>query len=138
VSIEYLYWSEQPIEFSREDHPITVPRSGNAPLVLKAQIEGYNIDKQNRLLPPVVATHLASTIRFAIESMRFSTKSTRINRRKQRRFRMAWLSGDFGRPTRFYLACILGYLSRQLGMACSRSPHALGYLGRQLGSNATD
>jgi hypothetical protein len=45
VSIEYLYWSEQPIEFSREDHPIIVPRSGNAPLVLKAQIEGYNIDK---------------------------------------------------------------------------------------------
>jgi hypothetical protein len=23
---EYLHWSEQPIEFSREDHPVTVPR----------------------------------------------------------------------------------------------------------------
>jgi hypothetical protein len=32
---EYLHWSEQPIEFSRDDHPITVPRPGNAPLVLK-------------------------------------------------------------------------------------------------------
>jgi hypothetical protein len=93
---------------------------------------------QNSLLPPVVATHLASTIRFAIESMRFPTGSTRINRQKQRHFRMAWLSGDFGRPTRFHLACLLDYLSRQLGMAYPRSPRALGYLGRQLGSNATD
>jgi hypothetical protein len=38
VTIEYLYWSEQPIEFNREDHPITVPRPENARLVLKAQI----------------------------------------------------------------------------------------------------
>jgi hypothetical protein len=45
VSTEYLYWSEQLIEFSREDHPIIVPRSGITPLVLKAQIEGYNVDK---------------------------------------------------------------------------------------------
>jgi hypothetical protein len=35
VTTEYLHWSEQPIEFNREDHPITVPRPGNAPLVLK-------------------------------------------------------------------------------------------------------
>jgi hypothetical protein len=42
---EYLHWSEQPIEFSREDHPIMVPRPGNAPLVLKAQIGGYDIDR---------------------------------------------------------------------------------------------
>jgi hypothetical protein len=41
---EYLHWSKQSIEFSREDHPITMPRSGNAPLVLKAQIGGYDID----------------------------------------------------------------------------------------------
>jgi hypothetical protein len=40
VSTEYLHWSEQPIEFNREDHPITVPWPGNAPLVLKAQIGG--------------------------------------------------------------------------------------------------
>jgi hypothetical protein len=36
AATEYLHWSEQPIEFNREDHPITVPRPGNAPLVLKA------------------------------------------------------------------------------------------------------
>jgi hypothetical protein len=42
---EYLHWSELPIEFSREDHPITVPWPGNAPLVLKAQIGGYPINR---------------------------------------------------------------------------------------------
>jgi hypothetical protein len=36
ATTEYLHWSEQPIEFNREDHPITVPRPGNAPLVLDA------------------------------------------------------------------------------------------------------
>jgi hypothetical protein len=45
VTTEYLHWSEQPIEFNREDHPIIVPWPGNAPLVLKAQIGGYNIDR---------------------------------------------------------------------------------------------
>jgi hypothetical protein len=45
VTTEYLHWSEQPIEFNREDHPITVPRPGNTPLVLKAQIGGYDIDR---------------------------------------------------------------------------------------------
>jgi hypothetical protein len=42
--MEYLHWSEHPIEFSRDDHPITVPRPGNAPLVLKAQIGTYDVD----------------------------------------------------------------------------------------------
>jgi hypothetical protein len=42
---EYLHWSEQPIEFSRDDHPITVPQPGNAPLVLKAQIGMYDVDR---------------------------------------------------------------------------------------------
>jgi hypothetical protein len=42
---EYLHWSEQPIEFSRDDHPITIPRPGNAPLVLKAQIGTYDVDR---------------------------------------------------------------------------------------------
>jgi hypothetical protein len=42
---EYLHWFEHPIEFSREDHPITAPWPRNAPLVLKAQIGGYNIDR---------------------------------------------------------------------------------------------
>jgi hypothetical protein len=45
ATTEYLHWSEQPIEFSRDDHPITVPRPGNAPLVLKAQIGTYDVDK---------------------------------------------------------------------------------------------
>jgi hypothetical protein len=45
VTTEYLHWSEQPIEFNREDHPITVSRPGNAPLVLKAQIRGYDIER---------------------------------------------------------------------------------------------
>jgi hypothetical protein len=45
VTIEYLHWSEQPTEFSRDDHPITVPRPGNAPLVLKAQIRTYDDDR---------------------------------------------------------------------------------------------
>jgi hypothetical protein len=45
VTTEYLDWSEQPIEFNREDHPITVPRPRNAPLVLKAQIGGYDIER---------------------------------------------------------------------------------------------
>jgi hypothetical protein len=45
ATTEYLHWSEQPIEFSRDDQPITVPRPGNAPLVLKAQIGTYDVDR---------------------------------------------------------------------------------------------
>jgi hypothetical protein len=45
ATTEYLHWSEQPIEFSRNDQPITVPRPGNAPLVLKAQIGTYDVDR---------------------------------------------------------------------------------------------
>jgi hypothetical protein len=45
ATTEYLQWSEQPIEFSRDDHPITVPRPGYAPLVLKAQIGTYDVDR---------------------------------------------------------------------------------------------
>jgi hypothetical protein len=45
VTTEYLDWSKQPIEFNREDHPITVPRPGNTPLVLKAQIRGYDVER---------------------------------------------------------------------------------------------
>jgi hypothetical protein len=45
ATTEYLHWSEQPIEFNREDHPITVPRPRNMPLVLKAQIGAYDIDR---------------------------------------------------------------------------------------------
>jgi hypothetical protein len=45
VTTKYLHWSEQPIEFNREDNPITVPQPGNTPLVLKAQIGGYDVDR---------------------------------------------------------------------------------------------
>jgi hypothetical protein len=45
ATTEYLHWSEQPIEFNREDHPTTVPRPRNVPLVLKAQIGAYDIDR---------------------------------------------------------------------------------------------
>jgi hypothetical protein len=45
LTTEYLHWSEQPIEFNREDHPIIVPWPGNAPLVLKAQIGGYDVER---------------------------------------------------------------------------------------------
>jgi hypothetical protein len=45
ATTEYLHWSEQPIEFSRDDHPISVPRPRNAPLVLKAQIGAYDVDR---------------------------------------------------------------------------------------------
>jgi hypothetical protein len=44
ATTEYLHWSEQPIEFSRDDHPITVPRPGNVPQALKAQIGMYDVD----------------------------------------------------------------------------------------------
>jgi hypothetical protein len=42
---EYLRWSDQPIRSSRADHPRKVPRPGHAPMVLKAQIGGYNIER---------------------------------------------------------------------------------------------
>jgi hypothetical protein len=45
ATTEYLHWSEQAIEFTRDDHPIIVHRLGNAPLVLKAQIGTYDVDR---------------------------------------------------------------------------------------------
>jgi hypothetical protein len=43
ATTEYLRWSNQPIWFSRADHPRKVPRPGHAPMVLKTQIGGYDI-----------------------------------------------------------------------------------------------
>jgi hypothetical protein len=40
-----LHWSEQPIEFNREDHPIMVSRPGNTPLVLKVQLVRYDVER---------------------------------------------------------------------------------------------
>jgi hypothetical protein len=45
ATTEYLRWSDQPIKFSRADHPRKVPRPGHSPMVLKAQIGGYDIER---------------------------------------------------------------------------------------------
>jgi hypothetical protein len=45
ATTEYLRWFDQPIRFSRADHPRKVPRPGHAPMVLKAQIGGYDIGR---------------------------------------------------------------------------------------------
>jgi hypothetical protein len=45
ATTEYLRWSDQSIRFSRADHPRKVPRPGHAPMVLKAQIGGYDIGR---------------------------------------------------------------------------------------------
>jgi hypothetical protein len=43
ATTEYLRWSDQPVKFSRADHPRKVPRPGHSPMVLKSQIGGYDI-----------------------------------------------------------------------------------------------
>jgi hypothetical protein len=45
ATTEYLRWSDQPVRFSRADHPRKVPKPGHAPMVLKAQIGGYDIGR---------------------------------------------------------------------------------------------
>jgi hypothetical protein len=45
ATTEYLRWSDQPVRFSRTDHPRKVPRLGHAPMVLKAQIGGYDVGR---------------------------------------------------------------------------------------------
>jgi hypothetical protein len=45
ATTEYLRWSDQTIRFRKEDHPRKVPRPGHAPIVLKAQIGGYDIGR---------------------------------------------------------------------------------------------
>jgi hypothetical protein len=45
ATTEYLRWLDQTVKFSREDHPRKVPRPGHAPMVLKAQIGGYDIGR---------------------------------------------------------------------------------------------
>jgi hypothetical protein len=45
ATTKYLKWSDPPARFSRADHPRKVPRPGHAPMVLKAQIGGYNIGR---------------------------------------------------------------------------------------------
>jgi hypothetical protein len=45
ATTEYLQWSNQPVRFSRADHPRKVPRPGHSSMVLKAQIGGYDIGR---------------------------------------------------------------------------------------------
>jgi hypothetical protein len=45
ATTEYLKWSDQPVKFSKADHPRKVPRPGHAPMVLKAQIGRYDIGR---------------------------------------------------------------------------------------------
>jgi hypothetical protein len=45
ATTEYLQWSYQPIRLSRVDHLRKVPRPGHSPMVLKAQIGGYDIGR---------------------------------------------------------------------------------------------
>jgi hypothetical protein len=45
ATTEYIRWSDQTVRFSIEDHPRKVPRPGHAPMVLKAQIGGYDIGR---------------------------------------------------------------------------------------------
>jgi hypothetical protein len=42
---QYQNWSNHPIKFSREDHPSQVPQRGHTTMVLKAQIEGYDVSR---------------------------------------------------------------------------------------------
>jgi hypothetical protein len=42
---EYLRWSDEPVRFSRADHPRKVPRPGHTPMVLKVQIGGYDVGR---------------------------------------------------------------------------------------------
>jgi hypothetical protein len=45
ATMEYLKWSDQPVRFSRADHPRKVPRLGHSSMVLKAQIGGYDVKR---------------------------------------------------------------------------------------------
>jgi hypothetical protein len=69
-----LHWSELPIEFNREDHPLAVPRPGNAPLVLKAQIEGYDVERVFMDVESVINLIYAKTLR----AMRISLEFLRL------------------------------------------------------------
>jgi hypothetical protein len=45
ATIEYLCWPEQTVGFNRADHPRKIPRPGHAPMILKAQIGGYDVGR---------------------------------------------------------------------------------------------
>jgi hypothetical protein len=92
VSTEYLHWSEKPVEFSRENHPIRVPRPGNAPLVFKAQIGGYDLDRV------------------------FMDAGSRINLIYAKTFRAMHISLEFLKPTNYsFLGIVPGSANYPLG-----------------------
>src|SRR4051812_44381278 len=45
IEVYQLHDAETSITFSQDDHPLAVPRPGHAPLVLDAQIGGYDMDR---------------------------------------------------------------------------------------------
>ena len=45
IEVYQLYGAETSITFSQNDHPPAVPRPGHAPLVLDAQVGGYDMDR---------------------------------------------------------------------------------------------
>jgi hypothetical protein len=45
ATTEYFRWSDQPVRFSRADHPRKVPRPRHTPMLLKARIGGYDIGR---------------------------------------------------------------------------------------------
>ena len=45
VEVYQLHDAETSITFSQSDHPPVVPRPGHAPLVLDAQVGGYDMDR---------------------------------------------------------------------------------------------
>src|SRR3954469_25101363 len=45
VEVYQLHGAETSITFSQDDHPPAVPRPGHAPLVLDAQVGGYDMDR---------------------------------------------------------------------------------------------
>src|SRR3954466_5315194 len=45
VEVYQLHGTETSITFSQDDHPPAVPRPGHAPLVLDAEIGGYDMDR---------------------------------------------------------------------------------------------
>ena len=45
VEVYQLHDAETSITFSQNDHPPIVPRPGHAPLVLDAQVGGYDMDR---------------------------------------------------------------------------------------------
>src|SRR3954468_14321946 len=45
VEVYQLHGAENSITFSQDDHPPAVPRPGYAPLMLDAQVGGYDMDR---------------------------------------------------------------------------------------------